>query len=370
MLDQKLKELQAKRNPAAVVEGELIETDVPYKAPELQKVPEQTVQDIKTVYSTNPEVQSVSVKTSEPAFNMQEIRSQADQMAPQASTTDLLMGLVPLATSLLAGGKQGEGVDVAGKYYTDLVGDNKKRRQTFEDKLMELQKSRAIASAKNTSGLSLEEFAEREKIKAGFKTPDGKDKRFEASQKMKKDLADRGVIIQTRDKLVADPDFKKARTRYQATNDAINVLNQKNPIGDAGVQILFAKGIFGEVGNLTAQEQAKFIGSPELQRTFDRLTSKYKTGLLGEKDRDDLLKLAKHMRERSKLDTKNTAKAYVSGMQTLGIDPSSVINPLLEASDVEPQFSSQFPKIVRKGSKSATISNEKELEEATKEGWQ
>lgn len=354
MLEQKLKELQAKRNPAAV-EPKPIDVEVPYVAPQ-NKVPEPEVEAIKQKFSTNPEVQSMTIKTSEPMFDYKEVQRQAAEMAPQASDTDLLMGLIPLATSLIAGGTQGEGVEVAGKYYGDLVSDNKKRQQTLEDKLMEIQKSRAIAASKGKSGLSFEERAELERIKAGLKGTDGKDARFEKSQKFKKELADRGLIIKTREQLKTYEPFKKSQVRYQATNDAINVLNQKNPIGDAGVQILFAKGIFGEVGNLTAQEQAKFIGSPELSRVFDRMLTKYKTGLLGEKDRDDLLKLAKHMRERAKQDARNSAGAYTKGLQALGVDPSPVIEPLLESSDVEPVFSqSSKPKTVQQNGVTYTL---------------
>lgn len=401
-LESKLTELAAKKK-APVVESEVINVDVPYSytppsKPEVpavnKKVDPQTVDDIKTAYKPQPPQQDITIsqQTYTPSYDIIDpvkVREQAQKMNPGISNTDLLLGLIPLATSALAGGA-GEGVDVSGNYYMGLAKDDKKRTQTLEDKLMEINKARAIASAKSKGGSdklptasNLVEVVGDDGVTryqwvadaAGGKvdpnkSSDGKNDRFQAAQKQAKELADRRMILQTRDKLISDPAFKTARTRYQATNDAINVLNQKNPIGDAGVKILFAKGIFGEVGNLTAQEQANFIGSPELERKFQGLLAKYRTGLLGERDRDDLLKLAKHMRERSKLDTRNVAKAYTSGLQSLGLDPSTVINPLLESSDVSPQFAKTFPVTVRKKGLTAIVKNYEELDEAKKEGWE
>ena len=188
-------------------------------------------------------------------------------------------------------------------------------------------------------------------------TEAAKQARFEASQKQRQSNEDRRIILQTRDKLNQDKQFNVARTRYAATNDAINVLNQRNPIGDAGVKTLFAKGIFGEVGNLNLQERADFIGSPELNRTFDRLLSRYNTGLLGEKDRADLLKLAKHMRERSKKDTQRIASGYTAGLKSIGLNPSAVIEPLLRTDDIAPQFTvpGKKPKTVKQGGVTYTL---------------
>ena len=396
-LESKLTELANKKKTSIVdmpdidVEGELVP-----QAPTVNKqVDPQTVDDIKTAYKPQPPQQDITVseQTYKPTYDIVDpvkVREQAQKMNPGVSNTDLLLGLIPLATSFLSGNGAGEGVDVSGKYYLDLAKEDKKRTQTLEDKLMEINKARAIASAKSKGGSdklptasNLVEVVGDDGVTryqwvadaAGGKvdpnkSSDGKDERFNKAQKQAKELADRRMILQTRDKLISDPAFKTARTRYQATNDAINVLNQKNPIGDAGVKILFAKGIFGEVGNLTAQEQANFIGSPELERKFQGLINKYKTGLLGEADRDDLLKLAKHMRERSKLDTRNVARAYTSGLQSLGLDPSTVINPLLESSDVSPQFAKTFPVTVRKKGLTAIVKNYEELDEAKKEGWE
>lgn len=264
-------------------------------------------------------------------LDTEKIKRQAEELAPKAGLGDLLASLTPLAVEALMGGKQARSVSagIAGESVLGDLSQRQKRKQTLEDKLMELKKLSAPKAD----------------------TEAAKQSRFEASQKQRQSNEDRRIILQTRDKLNQDKQFNVARVRYTATNDAINVLNQRNPIGDAGVRTLFAKGIFGEVGTLSDKDKQDFIGSPQYERMFDRLLSKFNTGLLGENDRMDLLKLAKHMRERAKVDTQRIASGYTTGLKSVGLDPSAVIQPLLRTQDVAPQFSMPgTPKTVsRKG---------------------
>lgn len=110
-----------------------------------QKVSEPDVEQIKQIYSTNPEV-------AQPSVDMTQIKEKASKLTPSVSNTDLLLGLIPLATSALAGGQLGEGVDVSGKYYGDIASDQKKRQQTLEDKLLELELSRAKKASETAKG--------------------------------------------------------------------------------------------------------------------------------------------------------------------------------------------------------------------------
>lgn len=275
-----------------------------------------------SMYSRTPSGDSY-IPVSE-LLDTEKIKRQAEELSPKAGIGDLLASLTPLAVEALMGGDQAIGVSagIAGESVLGDLAQRQKRKQTLEDKLMELKKLSAPKAD----------------------TEAAKQSRFEASQKQRQSNEDRRIILQTRDKLNQDKQFNVAKTRYAATNDAINVLNQRNPIGDAGVKTLFAKGIFGEVGNLNLQERADFIGSPQYERTFERLLSKYNTGLLGEKDRADLLKLAKHMRERAKKDTQRIASGYTAGLKSVGLDPSAVIQPLLRTEDIAPQFNLETKK--------------------------
>ena len=285
---------------------------------------------MESTYSRTPSGDSY-IPTSD-LIDVEKIKKQAEVLQPtDISMEDMLSHLTPLAVEAIFGQGQAGGVS-AGIAGSSLLGDidaRKKRKQSLEDKLMELKK---------LSGTKAD-------------TEAGKQARFEASQKQRQSMDDRRIILQTRDKLNQDKEFQRSKARYNSTNDAINVLNQRNPIGDAGVQILFAKGIFGETGPLTDQEQKKFIGSPALIDVYNRLLTKYDKGILGESDRGLLLELAVHMRERAKLDQSRISEGYISGIKSLGIDPTGVISPLLKTSDVAADFRTADENLVERNTK-------------------
>lgn len=111
-------------------------------------------------------------------IDVEKVRRQADALAPQATTKDLLMGLIPIATSALMGGR-GEGLDVAGKYMLGKADSLEKRKMSLEDKLMEIEKSRAIASAKGVKGnknfqsVNIVDDATKKVIKANYNKDTG-----------------------------------------------------------------------------------------------------------------------------------------------------------------------------------------------------
>lgn len=338
--------------PDIDVTGTFTKKEAPPVSPTLPK--------LKEIFSVQPVAEQPQQPTYTPPVatsdlvDMEKIRGQVDGMMPERGMSDWLSVLAPLATEAVFGGGKAGGVSygIAGKAATDIVGKDEARRTKLEDKLMDIERARAIAGAKSKSKDGLVEvdvegkpIFKRESGAEGlqaWKKPElaginrGEIAALGREQALK--LADRTAITQARDKLVGNKQFQAAKARFQATNDAVDVLNQRNPVGDAGVQILFAKGIFGEVGNLTAQEQAKFIGSPELTTAFHRMMTKYKEGTLDEKDRSMLLKLATHMRERSKKVAGEVAGGYTKGLKSLGIDASGVVEPLLSGSEVAPEY--------------------------------
>lgn len=299
----------------------------------IQPITEQKIETIKTEYAPAAQGDSMSEYSQQSSFmrnpatdsyipvsdvvDIEKIKQQAKQLAPDMGWKDVLTSLTPLAVEAILGGGQmySGSPGVAAESLMSGLKETQKRRQTLEDKLMELKK---LSSPKADTEAS-------------------RQARFEAAQKQRQSNEDRRIILQTRDKLNQDLQFKAARARYGATNDAVNVLNQRNPIGDASVKTLFAKGIFAEVGAMSDKDKADFIGSPALERVFDRMISKYKNGILDEKDRGDLIKLAVHLRERAKKDASRIASSYTKGIQSFGLDPSAVIQPLLATEDISPQ---------------------------------
>jgi hypothetical protein len=341
-----------------------VEPEVAKVAQEAPKVPEEVSNEIQAKFAPSPFAGSYLPPEApqEQTSSREELSQFTSSMAPEATWSDVLMGLIPVAADALSGG-YGDALDVSGKYYSEKASGIEKRKQTLEDKLLDIEKSRAIAAAKAKGSLKTPPMPTTSNI-VPVTGPDGrvtykwvadaidKEKPLEKSaasnreeiarlaREQQMSLANRKLLTDTRDKLNGNKTFQAARARYQATNDAIDVLNQKNPIGDAGVPMLFAKGIFGEVGNLTAQEQARFIGSPELTNAFSRMYKKYSDGeAFTAKDRNLLMRLAEHMRTRAKQIAEAQAQAYIKGIGSMGVDASGIINPLLEdTASVSPEY--------------------------------
>lgn len=342
----------------------------------------------------------------ESQYNLDYISQMADRMTPKNTVEDYLPALAPAILGALGGGR-GQGFKIAGDYLAGKVGEEKAKKQRLEDMLLSMEKERQKQLLKKTKGSDKLYEAVDEQGNSVWMTREqaigsglipkssaayDRAKQAELNRKQAKELADRTFGQNLRKELIKDPEFIKQRTRYSATNDAINILNQRNPVGDAGVTMIFAKGIFGEVGNLTAQENARFVGSPAYERSWDRLVEKYlKTGKLDESDRTDLLDLAVAMRDASKDSMKQYANRYTQSTGALGFDTQKLFDPLLDTSDIPPKYQeflqkstskkvnramqpsqqkgSKFPMIMRKGGNQATISNENEYNEAYSEGW-
>lgn len=315
---------QATLKAATKVEEPVVEQIFQEYSPEIEQASTSQMQSQMTSQPSSAASQFIPVSD---VVDVEKIKKQAEVLAPRETNwKDALASLTPLAVEALLGKGGGASLGIAGQ---SILGDIAKRgakRDALEAKLMELKQLRQPKAD----------------------TEAAKQARFEAAQREKRSLADRQLIVQTRDKLNQDMSFKAARARYAATNDAVNVLNQRNPIGDASVKTLFAKGIFAEVGAMSDKDKADFIGSPALERKFDSMLSKYKSGLLDEGDRKDLIKLAVHMRERAKKDSSRIASSYTKGLQSFGIDPSNVINPLLSVDDIAPEFKSKESNLVER----------------------
>lgn len=109
------------------------------------------IDELRNIF--NP--QTVSMETpvaKSDLIDMDKVRSQV----PRAETglSDWLTVLAPLATEAIFGGGKAGGVSygIAGKHALDTAKENKTRANTLEDKLMEIEKARAIAGAKGDKG--------------------------------------------------------------------------------------------------------------------------------------------------------------------------------------------------------------------------
>jgi Fe-S cluster biosynthesis and repair protein YggX len=111
------------------------------------------IEEMKQIFSPQPEVpveQPQFQPTSE-LVDPEEVKLKAQAMMPQSGPANWLPALAPLLAEAFMGGNgksAGESLGISGNYLVDQEKDKIKRSQSLEDKLMEIQKARAIASAK------------------------------------------------------------------------------------------------------------------------------------------------------------------------------------------------------------------------------
>ena len=111
------------------------------------------VQELKNMFAPQQVVTETPIARSD-LIDANKVRSQADSMMPETGVADWLPALAPLAVEALFGGGKAGGVSygISSKNLLDGVSERNKRRNSLEDKLMEIEKSRAIASAKSGAG--------------------------------------------------------------------------------------------------------------------------------------------------------------------------------------------------------------------------
>lgn len=136
-------------------------------------------------------------------------------------------------------------------------------------------------------------------------------------------------VKQMKDRMMADPEFKRAKSGVNASNRAIELLKSNNPVSDEGIKTVFPR-MFGEVGNLAVQEQERFSGSPELSRRYFRLKEKWTEGKLTDQDRSDLIAVAQVMFEFDKQLLQSVTKAHSDSLsKQTGISEESIA-PVVE----------------------------------------
>jgi hypothetical protein len=157
-----LSEFFAKRTPKEVAPVIPESTQPPLDESKLEK--------IKQVYSPQ---QDRLVSVSE-LVDTKKIGEQAKELVPEMGWGDVLTSLTPLAVEAIFGGDQAYSVSpgIASQALLSGLEQNKKRRQTLEDKLMELK---TIKGTKKGGGLQMKSLVDKEtgEKKIGMFDPSG-----------------------------------------------------------------------------------------------------------------------------------------------------------------------------------------------------
>lgn len=262
----------------------------------------------------------------------------------------LLPALAPLAVEAImgtqTGGTAGEGAGIASKYILEEEARKQARKKEFEDKIIAMQQARDLASIKAsgkqkplTTSNVLPYMAEDGKVRYKLVSEAlGEEKPTEAPKgltfEQRVELQRRGHQMglskqERRDEIAAGARFQQSlknkeyeglRSEINNSTKAIEFLAQGKNIADVGIKRIFAKGIFGDVGNLAVQEQADIAGDPDIYSRYLSLKAKFDNGVqFSDKDRAQLIQFAQDIktgaeeRLKSYVDQRALAEKGISG---------------------------------------------------------
>lgn len=323
-------------------------------------IAQETVDRIKMEYApvVQKPAQESYVSTSD-LLDMGKIKSQAEMLSPsKTSMSDLLANLTPLAVEAIFGGNEAGGVSsgIAGESILGDLGQKQKRRQTLEDKLMELKK---IGAGKKGGGLQMKSLINKDTqekvigmfdpsgiltdlngtpldatkyaVASGLTQPEFKERQqiqtkeqITRTRELGRDLRTdptTGLLgrweegrfspvqvpsgslspIQKKDldgvvnKFISSDSFKKPLATLQAASNVESLLQDAmsgNPVSAEVARSEIAKMAEGG-GKLTDQDVARVGGDQSIKAIAKRFANLQKTGMsLTPKDLEDLRKLA------------------------------------------------------------------------------
>lgn len=143
--------------------SKLKEVDQKYAASRTPVYPNQTVSPVKEVTEEDSEVIKKTYSTNPAAYapiDAEAIKRDARTLNPGISGTEMALGAIPVAMSMLMGGN-GAGAEVAAPYMTDLAKDDKKRTQNLEDKLIDMElkrRAKKLEDESKSTGLGKKRF--------------------------------------------------------------------------------------------------------------------------------------------------------------------------------------------------------------------
>ena len=261
--------------------------------------PKITSQEVKTIKEeVAPEQLTTADMSSEPVKEEPIVPSKevSREPASQGPDSEFWLGLLPIAADVLTGGT-GAGLNIASKYYLSEAEKQQKRKQTLEDKLLELQKEQIKQEGKKglktlevdvegkpiitpveeaigkqawkspaKSGMTFAERADLERLKFGLKS---KLEEGKASKEEKKRLQD--IEMKLSEKWEQDPFTRDTRTVAAAYN-SLSKINPESldPIKDISAIFDFMKTLDPK-SVVRESEQQLVMGAKSVQDIMNNL---------------------------------------------------------------------------------------------------
>lgn len=297
----------------------------------IEQTPEQPQQPVSQPQKTQsigpnlntPYIKEVQTEQLAPTNSLESIiaaRQGASKLTRPSTFTDYLPYLAPIAVEALFGGGKTSGfsLGMSGKAILDKEAEAEKNLKSLEDKLMDMK------ALKSTVKYGTEEMDKEA----------GRQARFEAAQKQRKEQKEQDIEIAAgarfQQKLEQDPVFKDYKNQMVQGQRALEFLAQGRGVSDAGLRTVFAKGIFGDVGNIAVQEAAALSGSPLYYQRYETLRDMWFKGTrFGDQDRADLIEIAALVRDKAPGVLQRYAQQKAQAEQQIsGVDVSQVASAL------------------------------------------
>jgi hypothetical protein len=116
--------------------------------------------------------------------------------------------------------------------------------------------------------------------------------------------------IKTKQQFAGRVDIKNIKDKFALLNDMQDILNDAPEIASGVIGFKIAKGIAGEVGNLTQAEREAAQVSPSFYRNLVRGGTKFLTGALPKEDVKELNKIVAVLRKKAKGRLGNKINAF------------------------------------------------------------
>lgn len=133
---------------------------------------------------------------------------------------------------------------------------------------------------------------------------------LEEDRQIRREERDLTRALSAKESFSKRPDVKKLQDQGLMLRDINNIINDAPEIASGVIGFKIAKGIAGEVGNLTENEREAAQVSPSFLRKIERQGTNFLMGRLPEEDVKDLNKVVKVLEERRKSQLRNIVGGF------------------------------------------------------------
>ena len=350
------------RKPASEPVSEAPKPQIPLQEEPLDKMQLDAAEKSPALQQTPPEVKEQAKKELENPQEQERIKEQSKvggNVRPMDQLKEALMYFGPqIAATLLVGPEAGA---ETGKLMEGYRAHLKSQEElALKRESLEAQQGRNIEKDKLAQeSLNLRKANLAARI-ADLGEQRKRTENLEEDRELRREKAKTERVLQLQNYFGKRKDVQDLVKQRDLLNEMDNIIEGAPEIAAGVIDFKIAKGIAGEVGNLTSEERASAQISPSFYRKLKRYGAKALTGRLPEEDVKELRKVTKALRARTGNNFKDKIKQFATGRK-LYADPEAFQKALMD----EHGFGEEPIKKTRSAYEEA-INNAKSLEEIEK----